>query len=106
MLKIPHLCQNKKEMFSELVDERREKIIDLDKKVNSVDLIYGYKGNTTDLNFNQFNNALDIINKIRDGKTDLADVKDNQEKFKSYLGELKKGSKYIDQTFKKYFVQY
>ena len=32
MLEIPHLCQNKKEMFSELVDERREKIIDLDKK--------------------------------------------------------------------------
>ena len=95
-----------KEIFNELVDERREKVIDLDKKVNSDDLIYGYKGSTTDLNFNQFNNALDIINKIRDGKIDLADVKDNQERFKSYLGELRKGNKYIDQTFKKYFVQY
>ena len=32
----------------------------------------------------------DIIDKIQDGKTDLADVKNNQEKFKSYLGEIKK----------------
>ena len=31
MMKIPHLSQNK-EIFNELVDERCEKIIDLDKK--------------------------------------------------------------------------
>ena len=30
-----------------------------------------------DVNFNQFDNALDIIDKIRDGKIDLADVKNN-----------------------------
>ena len=60
MLEIPHLCQNKKEMFSELVDERREKIIDLDKKVNSDDLIYRYRGNTADVKFNEFDNALNI----------------------------------------------
>ena len=32
-----------KEIFNELVDERRKKITDLDKKVNSDDLIYRYK---------------------------------------------------------------
>ena len=79
-----------KEIFNELVDERREKITDLDKKVNSDDLIYRYKGNTADVKFNEFDNAFDIIDKIRDGKIDLADVKNNQEKFKSYLGEIKK----------------
>ena len=57
-----------KEIFNELVDERREKITDLDKKVNSDDLIYRYKGNTTDVNFGEFDNAIDIIDKIRDGK--------------------------------------
>ena len=36
-----------KERFNELVDERLEKMTDLDKKVN---LIYRYKGNTPDLN--------------------------------------------------------
>ena len=79
-----------KEIFNELVDERREKITDLDKKVNCDDLIYRYKSNTADVNFNKFDNALDIIDKIRDGKIDLVDVKNNQEKFKSYLGEIKK----------------
>ena len=92
MLKILHLSE-KKEIFNELVDQRLEKITALDKKVNGDDLIYRYKGNIADVNFNQFDNALDIIDKIRGGKIDLANVKNNQEKFKSYLGETKKGNK-------------
>ena len=67
-----------KEIFNELVDERLEKITDLDKKVNSDDLIYRYKGNTADVKFNEFDNALDIIDKIRDGKIDLANVKNKR----------------------------
>ena len=55
-------------------------------------MIYRYKGNTADVSFDKFDNALDIIDKTRNGKTDLADVKNNQEKFKSYLGEIKKGN--------------
>ena len=54
-----------------------KKITDLDKKVNGDDLIYRCKGNIADVNFNQFDNALDIIDKIRDGKIDLANVKNN-----------------------------
>ena len=91
MLKILQLSEKKKkEIFNELVDERFEKITDLDKKVNGDDLIHRCKGNIADVNFNQFDNALDIIDKIRDGKIDLANVKNNQEKFKSFLGEIKK----------------
>ena len=83
-----------KEIFNELVDKRLEKITDLDKKkVDSDDLIYRYKGNTADVKFNEFDNALDIIDKIRDVKIDLVNVKNNQEKLKSYLGEIKKGNK-------------
>ena len=82
-----------REIFNELVDERREKITDSDKKVNSDDLIYRYKGSTADAKFDNFNNALNIINKIQNGEISLADVKNNQEKFKTYLGEMKKGNK-------------
>ena len=64
-----------KEEFNELVDERLEKITDLDKKVNIDDLIYSYKGTIADVKFDEFDNALDIIDKIRDAKIDLADVK-------------------------------
>ena len=75
MPKIIHLSQNKKKIFNELVDERLKKITDLDKKVNSDYLKYRHKGNITDVKFNEFDNALDIIDKIRDGKIDLANVK-------------------------------
>ena len=86
-----------KEIFNGLVDERLKKITDLDQRVNSNDLIYRYKGNTADAKFDEFDNALSIINKIRDGKKDLSDVKYNQEKFKSSLGEIKKGNKSKEQ---------
>ena len=75
------------------MDERIEKITGLDEKVNSDNLVYRYKGNTADEKFNEFDNAHDIINKIRDGEKDLADVKKNQQKFKFYLGEIKKAVK-------------
>ena len=82
-----------KEIFNELVDERPEKITDLDKKVNSNYLIYRYKGNTADVKFNEFDNVLDVADQIRDGKIDLVNVKNNQEKLKYYLGEIKEGNK-------------
>ena len=75
-----HLSQNKKKYLNELVDRRLEKIADLDKKVNSNDLIYRYKVNIAEAKFDKFDNALDIIDKIRDGKIDLSNVKNNQEK--------------------------
>ena len=56
------------------------------------------------LNVIEFDNVLDITNKIRDGKIDLAEVKNNQQKFKSYLGEIKKRKQIKRAT--KHFVQY
>ena len=38
-------------------------------------------------------NLINIINKIQNGEIDLANVKNNQEKLKTYLGEIKKGNK-------------
>ena len=84
------LASKQKEIFNALVDERCEKITDLDKNVNSDDLIYRYKGNTSHVKFDEFYNELHIINKIQNGEIRLADVKNNQEKLKSYLGEIKK----------------
>ena len=71
-----------KDIFKELVDERREKITDLDEKVDSNDLIYRYKGSTANANFDEFDNAFNIINKIQNDEIELADVKKNQEKLK------------------------
>ena len=75
------------------------------KKVNHDDLIYRYKGKIADIKFDEFDNALGIINKIRDGKKHLSEVKNNQEKFKLYLGEIKKGAKKSKEQ-KKHNIQY
>ena len=83
------LILKQKEIVNELVDKRLEEITNLDKN----NLTYKYKGNTADAKFDKFDNALNIIKKIQNGEISLADVNNNQEKFKSYLGEMKKGNK-------------
>ena len=40
----------------------------LDKKVGPYDLMYRYKGSTAGAKFNEFDNALSLLGKIRDGK--------------------------------------
>ena len=46
-----------------------------------------------------------IILLTQDGKIDLFDVKNNQEKLKSYLGEIKKGNKkHVSKVQKKHLV--
>ena len=69
-----------------------EEITKLNEKVNLDNLIYRYKGETPDENFDRYDNALNIIDKIKNGKIKLADVKNDQIKFKSNLGEIKKGN--------------
>ena len=87
------MISKQKEIFNELVDERLAEVTDLDKKIGSDDLIYRYKGRTADAKFDKFDNALDIRNKIRNGKTSLTYVENNQAKFKSNLSEVKKTHK-------------
>ena len=84
------LISIQKEIFDKLVDERHKNITDLDKKINSDDLIYWYKGNITDVKFDKFDNALTLLNKIKDGKISLTDAKSNQEDSKVDLEEIKK----------------
>ena len=63
------------------------------KKVNLNDLIYRYKGNTPNEEFNKYDNALDLIDKIRNYEIKLAEVKNNQNNFKLTLGEIKRSKK-------------
>ena len=66
---------------------------ELDKKVNSDNLIYRYKGRTADAKFDKFDNALDIIDKIRNDEASITDLKSKQTKFKSSLSDVKKAHK-------------
>ena len=46
----------------------REEITELDKKVNHDDLICRYKGKISNKKLDKYDNALDLINKIRNGE--------------------------------------
>ena len=61
-----------------------------DKRVDTKELGFKYKGNTADEYFSKFDNALDLINKIRDGELSLNEVKDEQAKLKSGMEKIKK----------------
>ena len=65
------LISEAKEIFNELADKRLNAITKLDEKVNHDNLIYRYKGRTPDEKFDKYDNALNLINKIKNGEIKL-----------------------------------
>ena len=82
-----------KEIYNKLTEESFEKINNLDKNVNTDKLLFKYKCNTADQDFSRFDNALDLIDKIRNGEISLTEAKDEQAKLKSDMGEIKRVQK-------------
>ena len=52
-------------------------------------LIYKYKGPTTNAKFNELDIAFNLISKMKEGEIIPADAKNDQIRFKSNLGEIK-----------------
>ena len=71
-----------KEIYNKLTEKNN-----LDKRVHIDKLVFKYKDNIPDEDFSKFDNALDLINKIRDGKISLNEAKDERTKLKSSMGE-------------------
>ena len=61
ILMILLFISKQKEIFNKLVDERLEKATNLDKKLNSDDLIYRYKGRIADTKFDEFDMLLVLL---------------------------------------------
>ena len=53
-------------------------------------MIYRYKGRTLDEKFDKYDDALDLIDKIKNCEIKLAEAENDQINFKSSLGEIKK----------------
>ena len=88
------LILKQKEIFNKLAKERFNKINELDKKVDIDDLVYRYKGEkwSPDEKFDKYDNALDLINKIRNGEIKFSIAKNDQTIFKSHLDKTRKGN--------------
>ena len=67
-----------KNIYNKLTEESFEKINNLDKKVDASKLVFGYKGKTADQDFSKFDNALDLIDKIRNSEISLNEAIDEQ----------------------------
>ena len=76
--------------YNELTEEKKTEIEKLDKSVDRSKLIYKYKDNTSDVNFNEYIGAPDLINKVKDGDVSLRKAVNDQYELKSKLGEIKK----------------
>ena len=68
--------------------------------------MYRYEGRSPNEKFDKYDNALDLINKIENGEIKVSDAKNDQIKFKSNLGEIKKGNKKKIKRAKKCTIQY
>ena len=79
-----------KEINNKLTEESFEKINNSEKMVDTGKLLFKYKSNTADQDFSKFDNALDLTNKIKEGKISLIDTKDDQARLKSDMGETKR----------------
>ena len=86
------LTSKQKEIFNKLTDKMLDDITELEETVNLDDLIHRQKAKTPDEKFNTYDNALDLIDKIKNGEIKLAEAKNDQIRFKSNLGEIKKGN--------------
>ena len=54
------------------MDERLDETTEIDEKVNHDDLVSRYKGKTPDEKFDKYDNALRLIDKIKNGEIKLA----------------------------------
>ena len=84
------LALKEKEIYNRLTEEHFDKTNNLDKSVDTNKLICKCKGDTASEHFSGFDNALNLIEKIRNGEISLNEAKDEQEKLKSKNGEIKK----------------
>ena len=82
-----------KELYNELTEEKKTEIKNLDNGVyrDKDKLIYKYKGNTSDVDFSEYYDAIDLINKINDRDVTLKQAINNQHDLKLKLKEVKKG---------------
>ena len=66
-----------KEIYNKLADESREKINNLNKKVDTNNLVFKYKDKIPDADFSKFDNVLVLIDKLRNGEVSLNEIKDD-----------------------------
>ena len=89
---IYHL-KNKNTYIMNLLKKKSSEFTNLEKKINSDNLIYKYKTKgISPKDFSNYQNPIELFKDLRDGNINPKEVLKDQSNFKSDLGEIKKGN--------------
>ena len=91
MIKITCWFEKKKKYLINSQIKRVEDITRLDKEINPDNSIYRYKRPISDVKPDEFDKALNLLEKIKIGEISVAKAKSDQTGFKSNLCEIEKG---------------
>ena len=78
-----------REIFDNLIKERRETMHELHSSVKFDNLLYHYKGPTEDKDFSMYNNAKSLFDMIKKKEISLSGEEENQADLKSNLADIK-----------------
>ena len=70
-----------KEICNEILEERMDEILEMRDKIDFSNLIYDFKGEIVPIDFAKFEGPIYIYNDIKDGKTTLQQVENQQKDF-------------------------
>ena len=94
LTEIVYHIKNKKSLMNKLIKERYSEFHDLEKIINSNNLIHKYKTEgIIPKNFSNYQNPIDLFKNLSDGNINPKEVLKKQFNFKLDLGEIKKRKK-------------
>ena len=75
-----------------MVNEEKDDIEELDKKVDRDNLLYEFKGKTKEIDFSKYISSIDMMNGIRDGDISLTIAVLNQNGLSNEKAEISVGN--------------
>ena len=81
-----------REIYNEIVEEWIDEILRMGNDINHNDVVYGFKGPTTLINFCKYGGPLYICGHMKNGHVTLQQLQKEQKKIKNDLNEIISGN--------------
>ena len=79
-------------MYDDILEERMDKILQMSREIDYKNLVYGFKGPTSSISFSKLAGPKYTYDQLKNDKTTLQLVEEEQKDFKKYLNEIVKGN--------------
>ena len=91
------LISKEREIFKDIHNKRRDKIKELDNKINYDNLKYVPEKSGLEYNFNKMKDPMTLLKSIGDGKISVEEAKEKQKDYYSYLNTIRRRNKNASQ---------